>query len=776
MTKLIYSCIFVNIEYLELAELLLKSYKLFGGAPNDIDYLIFCNPNFKDKIQVMFNNLKINGKIWCLDLHTKFDACCARLKIFDYPDIDLYDKILYLDCDILVTNPIATIFDIPLENKLYAIKDGNTSHEYWGGGFFENDLNIDAFSSGILLFNNDIILKRLFLKIISHIGEELNNHNYEPLFNQKKEVDFNKLFGDQPFIVYAAIKSNLYDNTKLIEFIVNNPDVNYIHSLEEYATITHFPGGPGYCKNKLYKMIKFITMRVNIKLGRGVPPLPLITKTHNQVVKNTMFPLIGICVSYNYMDTLKFMIPINYNHFDKIYLITQEDDNETIEFCKGFPNVEVLLFTFKTDAAVFNKGGALKMGQKIAYDNYPDHWYLIIDSDIILPNNFIDILKNENLNENYIYGAVRNNIETSSQLFKPIIPDHKWTQNDMTFNWQINAKVTGPGILGSFQLYKLKKIYKPSSDLWFNGADYDFYFAWINFNIFCQLENIVYLHLGFTAKNWNGKVKGFIDDANIDLEQCSFKCNIRCINSYYNIRKKPVKAISDDTAMNIWGCSEEFKQDIKYFFKDEIKSEIVEVGSHRGYTTRFLSTIFGKVYSVDNKDNWTTSFNKELNKDRINIKYINSDIYNKSYSVTRDIETVFINGPFNYEQCKKIICNLPEQFHNLKYIIMDNYGVCNDIKKCINKWLDCELLIGAKYMGLNNIQTTHHSVKNTSEGIICKINLLLYKSGKWEQFGRSSLEKNQIIPKKPEDLLIKKTQYMSCSRLNKSGISQISIK
>ena len=32
---------------------------------------------------------------------------------------------------------------------------------------------------------------------------------------------------------------------------------------------------------------------------------------------NTIFPLIGICISYNYIDTLKFMLPINYSHFNK---------------------------------------------------------------------------------------------------------------------------------------------------------------------------------------------------------------------------------------------------------------------------------------------------------------------------------------------------------------------------------------------------------------------------------------------------------------------------
>ena len=57
---------------------------------------------------------------------------------------------------------------------------------------------------------------------------------------------------------------------------------------------------------------------------------------------NYFFPLIGICVSYNYMDTLKFMLPINYRHFSKIYIVTQKTDISTINFSRKFDNVKVV--------------------------------------------------------------------------------------------------------------------------------------------------------------------------------------------------------------------------------------------------------------------------------------------------------------------------------------------------------------------------------------------------------------------------------------------------
>ena len=73
MTKtIIYSCVFFNEKYIELINLLLKSYKIFGNSPDNVDYLIICNPNFKKKIQEIFDNLNITGKIWCIDLKTIF--------------------------------------------------------------------------------------------------------------------------------------------------------------------------------------------------------------------------------------------------------------------------------------------------------------------------------------------------------------------------------------------------------------------------------------------------------------------------------------------------------------------------------------------------------------------------------------------------------------------------------------------------------------------------------------------------------------------------------
>jgi FkbM family methyltransferase len=249
---LIYSCVFFNEKYIDLINLLLKSYKLFGNSRDNVDYLIICNPDFQKKIQAIFDNLDISGKIWCINLKTKFEAGYSRLKIFDYPNINLYNKILYLDCDILVTNSINNILDFQLENKLYALEEGNTNHNFWGKQFFDKNPNCSAFTSGILLFNNNIIIKDLFSQILLHIHNHINSMLPIPDCL------------DQPFIVYHAVKNNLYNNEKLINIVINNPNASddwrpkHLKPYYTSETICHFPGGVGDYESKIVKMSNFM--------------------------------------------------------------------------------------------------------------------------------------------------------------------------------------------------------------------------------------------------------------------------------------------------------------------------------------------------------------------------------------------------------------------------------------------------------------------------------------------------------------------------------------
>jgi len=278
--------------------------------------------------------------------------------------------------------------------------------------------------------------------------------------------------------------------------------------------------------------------------------------------KNNSLPLIGICVSYNYYDTIKFVLPVNYLHFDKIYLITQVDDAQTIEFSNSYGNVKILFFNFKNNNKIFDKFGALNYAQKIVYENHPDSWYLIFDSDIILPNNFIDILIKENLNSECIYGGFRNNVLKTSELLnkKQIINKNK----QFLYNDILHFKNYPPCILGCLQLYKKKVYHRNNMD---NAGYGDYYFGHDNFNMFCNLENIIYFHLGESGINWGGKVISFIDDIGISIDDIYYICKKECNNIYYNLNREIIKyGNSKNIDDDLWTCSEKMRYDIYDFF------------------------------------------------------------------------------------------------------------------------------------------------------------------------------------------------------------------
>lgn len=239
---LIYSCIFIKESLCDLFNLLLITYKLFGCAPNNVDYLVICDPNFKEKINHMFNSLSMNYKVWFQSTNSIMDATCMRLNIFDYSDIKNYNKILYLDVDILITNNLKNILDIQLENKLYALKEGNTEGKCWGNTLYNNNNNPkkDAFTTGILLFNNNNIIKTLFNNIKKHIKTHISQNLPMPAAY------------DQPFIIYTAINNNLYNNTRLVNIAINNP------KKFNQETLSHFPGGVGNYERKIILMSNYL--------------------------------------------------------------------------------------------------------------------------------------------------------------------------------------------------------------------------------------------------------------------------------------------------------------------------------------------------------------------------------------------------------------------------------------------------------------------------------------------------------------------------------------
>jgi len=532
------NCVFITIfyeeNYLNMLYLLLESIYLFGELDDKTDVLIYTSTKFKNIIKMgPYNSSLLQFAVNDSKLNVD-SACKARLDLFSLPQTNNYEKILYLDTDILIQYPLSKVFDIAENDLLYVLREGyitdniNGIDIYGGKTFFKDSVNKyadkSAFSSGILLLKNCIKMRKLFYEINKHI--RLTPHD----------------FHDQPHIVYNAFKYNLFDNKLLTELAVNinncEPVENIFmteHNKHYGKAIIHFPGVPGRYAHKIFIMGDFLKdMKIqppvhNFKGVYDVKVMPPI---------NTTFPLVALCVSYNYLDSFKFTLPVNYRHFQKIYVITQADDLQTINFCKQFDNVSILFFTFKTEQQNFDKFGAINFGLQTIYKENPNNWYLIIDSDILLPNNFVEILTNENLNPECIYGATRNDVLKSS-LLKTKSNVVAFYQNNKFHDINYQVASPSPDILGCFQLFKKTNSYYRHNLIHSLGWG-DFYFGHDNFNLFCDLKNLLIFHCGQHSKNWNGKVISFIDDIDISLTDIYFNCAVEFKNIYFNKNKKIV--------------------------------------------------------------------------------------------------------------------------------------------------------------------------------------------------------------------------------------------
>jgi predicted O-methyltransferase YrrM len=241
MKKCIYLCVFNQEKYVDMLYLLLESIFIFGDLDDNTDILIYTNTVFMNKIKQshLFNEniiFEINDTYDSID-----KACKARLDIFSLKSISNYDKILYLDTDILIKGCINTIFDVINDDILYVLEEGSIDSEidFWGKSLFCNELDLyedkSAFTSGILLFNNCEKIKKLF----HNINEDIINRNHN--------------FHDQPYIVYNAFKYNMFNNKIFKKYVVNNDN-----NINSDKIIHHFSGGPGEYQHKIINMTNFL--------------------------------------------------------------------------------------------------------------------------------------------------------------------------------------------------------------------------------------------------------------------------------------------------------------------------------------------------------------------------------------------------------------------------------------------------------------------------------------------------------------------------------------
>jgi len=232
-------CVFNKEKYLELAYLLLESIQLFGLRPtagvdkSSIDVIVYTSTEFRDKIIEKFGEIE-----WMIfELNDGYDsidkACKARLDVFDFAISSKYEKFLYFDTDVIVKGKLNKIFDMCVDEVVYAtqeghIKDDVCSRECFGVGLMsgaelEKWKDRSVFTTGVMVFKNCEVIRELFGRIKADIVER-------PVFT--------KCY-DQPYIIYHCLLGDLYDNQLLNKYVVNrNSEFRTAHLVHHFPEVT----------------------------------------------------------------------------------------------------------------------------------------------------------------------------------------------------------------------------------------------------------------------------------------------------------------------------------------------------------------------------------------------------------------------------------------------------------------------------------------------------------------------------------------------------------
>jgi|TARA_B110000285_G_scaffold167257_1_gene186944 hypothetical protein len=150
MSLHIYLCAFINEHYIEEAKVCIKSIRTNGKFSGTI-YL------FTDLNVVIPDVTIIKSHI-----NNVYESASYRTRIFEHiKDLSVNDRLLYLDTDIVILNPIPSFDNIDNKINIYGYPHRTQDFESFSG-FITNDkkyIDKTAICSGIMLFrpSKDVI-------------------------------------------------------------------------------------------------------------------------------------------------------------------------------------------------------------------------------------------------------------------------------------------------------------------------------------------------------------------------------------------------------------------------------------------------------------------------------------------------------------------------------------------------------------------------------------------------------------------------------------------
>ena len=239
--NLVYICIFLSKEQLKFLRLFLFSMILYSNMEL-FDLVVITTEDFVNDINNIANLLNIKLNILLTSYKdTPEKAMMDRFKIFEYPDIEKYSKLLYLDTDIIIQGKLEILFNLELADKIYGVIEHDMIIESitHGGASFDFtkvSKNIPGVNAGVLLFKNTNTIKSLFIDIVKKREDLIKN---------------NIIYGinDQCLLNYFCIMNNLFGSNILSDYIYLPHATSLpITPLNTNIIMNHFYGGGGKLK------------------------------------------------------------------------------------------------------------------------------------------------------------------------------------------------------------------------------------------------------------------------------------------------------------------------------------------------------------------------------------------------------------------------------------------------------------------------------------------------------------------------------------------------
>jgi lipopolysaccharide biosynthesis glycosyltransferase/SAM-dependent methyltransferase len=240
--QLLYMCVFCKKDYVTMFKMLLFSIRS-STSLESVDIVVLTDKTLESSVKKVAADLYLTIHTMIVDgITTGHQASSAKLKIFEYQPIYSYERVLYLDTDILVQHDLAPLLTMPLEDILYAVKGGPNGIDYLHGSWFFDDKEMmkitEPFNAGAFIFQPTESIYTLF---------QHTQHHIQCFFDMNLPHPY---CYEQPFMNYHFIKANRYNTKALQNHIhLDHPTINTPLIPIKDITMVHYVD-----KNKMERM------------------------------------------------------------------------------------------------------------------------------------------------------------------------------------------------------------------------------------------------------------------------------------------------------------------------------------------------------------------------------------------------------------------------------------------------------------------------------------------------------------------------------------------